>query len=126
MLPIYLAYAFGALRIAIGLGPIFTPKLVSWILAVPPSEDTRTALLWARLFGLRDIGLGVLVLAASSDLAMLHKAAWFNAAMDLGDASMCLIAVLRGHQIDAVAKRTALFASGGLIAWVVLALLTAR
>lgn len=124
MLPIYLAWAFGGLRIAIGLGPIVTPWLVTKILAVPPSEDTKTALLWARLFGLRDAALGVLVIAASSDIALLHKAAWFNAAIDLGDAAMCGIALARGHRIDTVAKRTAAFALTGLGAWIVLALLT--
>lgn len=82
------AYVFGAARVLIGLGAIFAIDRLAPLFGFPRDQLTPTMRLFARLFGNRDIGLGVILFAAAGDLPWLRLALLFNAAHDLLDAAV--------------------------------------
>ncbi len=104
-------------RFAIGLAPIVAARASSRLLGFPEAHDNATARLMARLFGVRDIGLGAIVLVNLGDADALRRALWLNLAMDLGDALMITIPLLRRQGIDRAATLSLVFALGGAIAW---------
>src|SRR5438067_6844180 len=87
-------------RIAIGLAPFVAAGPASRMLGFPRSHDTATARLMGRFFGVRDIGLGVLVLWALRHAEALPFVLLFNAAMDLGDLVSSAIPLVRRQGID--------------------------
>ena len=115
-LPSFLiALALG--RFVLGLAPIVAPAQASRLLGFPQAHDNPTARLMGRLFGVRDIGLGAIVLASFGDPAALRRARWLNLAMDLGDALMIAIPLARRQGIDRAAALSLGFALGGAAAW---------
>ncbi|MDC0673237.1 DUF4267 domain-containing protein [Nannocystis radixulma] len=106
-------------RFAIGLAPIVAPVHASRLLGFPSEHDNPTSRLMARLFGVRDIGLGAIVLADLADPAALRRALWLNLAMDLGDALMIAIPLVRRQGIVRAAALSLAFALGGAAAWTV-------
>jgi hypothetical protein len=66
----------------------------------PDSHDTATARLMGRLFGVRDIGLGVLALWGLSRPEVLPFLLLFNAFMDLGDLVATGIPLVKRQGID--------------------------
>ncbi len=56
--------AMGLGRIALGLAPFVAAGPASRLLGFPVAHDNPTARLMARMFGVRDIGLGVLAFYA--------------------------------------------------------------
>src|SRR5437763_16427815 len=98
-------------RIAIGLAPFVAPKSASRLLGFPASHDTATARLMARFFGVRDIGLGVLVMWALRHPEALPFVILFNAATDLGDLFSTAIPLVRRQGIDRGAAASALLAA---------------
>lgn len=115
-LPTFLtALALG--RFVLGLAPIVAPAQASRLLGFPAEHDNPTARLMARLFGVRDIGLGAIVLADLGDPAALRRALWLNLAMDLGDALMIAVPLARRQGIDRAAALSLGFALGGAAAW---------
>ncbi|MFO0749694.1 MAG: DUF4267 domain-containing protein [Myxococcota bacterium] len=77
--------AMGVMRIVIGLAPLVAPGPASRLLRFPAAHDNATARLMGRLFGVRDVGLGVLVFYALAHPAFLDFSFLFQAAMDGGD-----------------------------------------
>lgn len=110
-----IALALG--RFVLGLAPIVAPAQASRLLGFPAEHDNPTARLMARLFGVRDIGLGAIVLANLGDPDALRRALWLNLAMDLGDALMITIPLARRQGIDRAAALSLGFALGGGAAW---------
>ena len=106
-------------RFALGLAPIVAARASSRLLGFPEAHDNPTARLMARLFGVRDIGLGAIVLVNLADADALRRALWLNLAMDLGDALMIAIPLLRRQGIDRAASLSLVFALGGATAWAV-------
>ena len=53
------------------------------------------------------------------DAAALRKALWLNLAMDLGDATMIAIPLVRKQGIERAARLSLAFALGGATAWIV-------
>jgi hypothetical protein len=106
-------------RIVLGLVSIFGIAPAVRLLGVPPAHDTPTARLFARLFGVRDIGLGVLVLWSLERPGVLPFVLLFNAAHDLADALMIAVPLVRRQGIDRTAGLSLAFALGGLSLWLV-------
>lgn len=113
------ATLLSVMRFAIGLAPIVAASVTSRLLGFPAEHDNATARLMARLFGVRDIGLGAIVLMNLSDPIALRKAFFLNLAMDLGDAAMISIPLLRRQGINRAAGLSLCFALGGASAWVI-------
>lgn len=104
-------------RVALGLAPFVAAGPASRLLGFPPSHDNATSRLMARLFGVRDVGLGVLVLYAIRHPEAASFIFLFNAATDAGDAFSAGVPLLRRDGIDRGAGFTATLAGGACIAW---------
>ena len=114
----HLVYAFGVGRIALGLAPIVAARPASNLLGFPRDHDNPTTRLMARLFGVRDIGLGVLAIAAVQGLASLPFVFLFQAAHDLGDAMMISAPLVKRQGIDRAAATSLAFALIGASLWI--------
>jgi hypothetical protein len=115
--------AMGLGRIALGLAPFVAAGPASRLLGFPVSQDNPTARLMGRLFGVRDIGLGVLAFYAIKHPETAPFLFLFNAFMDLGDLAATAIPIVKRQGIDRAAMMSALFAAiggtGWLIAWLI-------
>ena len=114
---VYLAWFFALGRICIGLGPFVAAGPLVRLLGFPPAHDNASARLMARLFGVRDIGLGLLVLWCAHDLALLRLAVLFNLFHDVADLATAAIPLVRRQQIDRGALTTGAFALIGGLGW---------
>ena len=112
------ALLLAAMRVAIGLAPIVAAGPTSRLLGFPAAHDNATARLMARWFGVRDAGLGALVVMFLSEPAALRRVLWFNLAMDVGDAVMISVPLARRQGIDRAALLSLAFALGGAAAWI--------
>jgi len=112
--------AMGLGRIALGLAPFVAARSTARLLGFPLSHDTPTARLMGRFFGVRDIGLGVLVLWALRHPDALPFTLLFNAFMDLGDLVSTAIPLVRRQGIDRAAAGSALMASSAGVLWIVM------
>ncbi len=110
-------------RIVLGLAPFVAAGPSARLLGFPASHDTATARLMGRLFGVRDIGLGVLVFYGLAHPETQPFIFVFNACMDAGDLTAILIPLVKRQGIDRAAAISGLFAliggSGWLILWLV-------
>jgi hypothetical protein len=109
----------GLFRITLGLAPFVAAGPAARLLGFPGAHDTATTRLMGRLFGVRDVGLGVLAFYA---LAHPETAAFlflFNAAMDAGDLLAITIPLVRRQGIDRAAVMSAVMALGGMTGWLI-------
>ena len=111
--------ALAAGRVAIGVAPIVAATATSRLLGFPADHDNPTARLMARLFGVRDAGLGAIVVMNLGDPDGLRRALWLNLAMDLADALMIAVPLVRRQGIDRPATLSLALALGGAAMWVV-------
>lgn len=109
--------AMGLGRIALGLAPIVAAGPASRLLGFPAAHDNPTARAMARLFGVRDIGLGVLAFYAIAHPETASFLFLFNGAMDAGDLLMFAAPLLRRQGIDRAALTSAGFALVGGLGW---------
>jgi hypothetical protein len=109
----------GLARIALGLAPFFAAGPSARLLGFPASHDTATARLMGRFFGVRDIGLGVLVFYALRHPETAAFIYLFNAFMDAGDLVAILIPLVKRQGIDRGAAASALFALTGGLGWLI-------
>jgi hypothetical protein len=105
-------------RIAIGVAPFVAAGPASRILGFPAAQDNPTSRLMGRLFGVRDIGLGVLALWGLRHPEALGFVLIFNALMDAGDLVAIGIPLVKREGIDRAAIASALFALGGGLGWI--------
>jgi hypothetical protein len=89
------------------------------MLGFPPAHDTPTTRLMARFFGVRDIGLGVLVFYALAHPLVLSFVILFNSLTDFGDLFAIAIPLLRRQGIDRAAWSSAAFAFPAGVAWLI-------
>lgn len=105
-------------RFALGLAPFVAAGPASRLLGFPASHDNPTARLMARFFGVRDLGLGVLVMWALRHPEVLPFVMLFNAAMDAGDLVAIAAPLVQRQGIDRAALRSAMFAATGGLGWI--------
>ncbi len=110
-------FTMGIGRIALGLIPFFAAKRSAVLLGFPAAHDTATTRLMARFFGVRDVGLGILVFYALTHPASLLFILGFNAVMDFGDLIAISIPLLKRQGIDRAAWTSVGFALPAAIAW---------
>ena len=106
-------------RIALGLAPFVAAGPSARLLGFPASHDTATARLMGRFFGVRDVGLGVLVFYALRHSEAAPFIFLFNAMMDAGDLVAILIPLVKRQGIDRGAALSALFAMTGGLGWLI-------
>lgn len=115
---------FSAMRVVLGLAPIIAAGPASRLLGFPAEHDNATSRLMGRLFGVRDIGLGVIGFAGLQGVVPLGFALLFNAVHDVGDAMVIAAPLIGRHGIDRAAGQSLALAVLGslcwLVAWVVL------
>jgi hypothetical protein len=109
----------GVCRILIGAAPFIAAGPTSRALRFPAAQDSPTARLMARFFGVRDIGLGALVFYALGHPEAALFLFLFNAVMDGGDLVSIAIPVWKRQGIDRAAATSAVFALTGGCAWIV-------
>ncbi len=112
-------------RVLIGLAPFVAARPASRLLGFPEAHDSPTTRLMARLFGIRDVGLGVLVFWAIATPAVLPFVLAFNALTDFADLVAISIPLLRRQGIDRAAWTSVGFALPAGVAWLVMLSLTA-
>lgn len=112
-------FAMAVGRILLGLAPFVAARPTSRLLGFPVDHDTPTARLMARLFGVRDIGLGALVFWALAHREALPFALVFNLFMDAGDLVSAAIPLVRRQGIDRGALSTGACALVGGLSWLV-------
>lgn len=108
-------------RIALGAAAVLAPGPSSRLLGFPASQDSPSARLIGRLFGVRDIALGALVLRARTDPAFARFTYLLNASVDAADAASMAAAVIGRQGIDRAALSSAVPALAGISGWLALA-----
>lgn len=116
--------AMGLGRIALGLAPFVAAGPASRLLGFPVAHDNPTARLLARMFGVRDIGLGVLAFYALAHPETAPFIFLFNAFMDGGDLLAIAAPLIRRQGIDRAALMSAAFALIGGTSWLAVWLIT--
>lgn len=114
-----LIFCMGIGRIILGLAPFVAARPASRLLGFPESHDSPTSRLMARLFGVRDVGLGVLVFWALGHPEVLPFVLLFNALTDFGDLVAISIPLVRRQGIDRAAWTSVGFALPAGISWLV-------
>ena len=104
-------------RVAIGAAALFAPVRTSRLLGFPQAHDSATARLMGRLFGVRDVALGLLVWRVREDPALSRVAFALNACVDAGDVAAATVPLARRSGIDRAALATIAFASTGASIW---------
>ena len=110
-------FAMGVGRILLGLAPFLAARPSARVMGFPADHDNPTTRLMARLFGVRDIGLGVLVFYGLQHPATLAFIIIFNALTDFGDLFAIAIPLARRQGIDRAAWTSAGFALPAGLAW---------
>ncbi len=110
-------FAMGVGRVVLGLAPFVAAASSTRLLGFPPEHDNATARLMARFFGVRDVGLGVLIFHGASHTAELPFLVLFNALTDFGDLLAISIPLVRRQGIDRAALGSAAFALPAGLAW---------
>ena len=113
----HVIFFMGVGRIVLGVIPFLAAKKSAHLLGFPEAHDNPTTRLMARFFGVRDVGLGVLVFYALAHAPVLPFVLLFNACMDLGDLSAISIPLVKRQGIDRAAWSSAGFALPAAIAW---------
>jgi hypothetical protein len=109
--------AMGVGRVLIGLAPFVAARRVSVLLGFPAEHDNPTARLMARLFGVRDVGLGVLAFYGIRHPEALGFLLLFNALTDFADLIAIGIPLARREGIDLGAVASAAFALPAGLCW---------
>lgn len=115
----HIVFAMGIGRILLGIAPFFAARHASRLLGIPKGHDTPSARLMARFFGVRDVGLGVLVFYALAHPVVLPFILLFNSLTDFGDLTAIAIPLVRRQGIDRTAWTSAAFALPAGVAWLV-------
>jgi hypothetical protein len=113
-------FAMGIGRVLIGLAPFVAAAPVARALGVPAGQDTPTTRLMGRWFGVRDIGLGVLIFWGLRHPEAMPFLTFFNSCTDFGDLFAIAIPLVRRQGIDRTAFSSALFAFPAGVTWLVL------
>lgn len=109
--------AAAAVRAAIGATALLAPGPASRVLGYPREQDSPTARLMGRLFGVRDIALGALVWHVRDEAFDSRFVYKLNAWVDAGDAAAMATALIGRQGIDRAALSSAVPALAGATLW---------
>lgn len=112
-----LALGFSGARIAVGAMAILTPRAAVTIMGFPRSQDTPTARLTGRLFGIREIALGAYTavrVQRSVDQPQLYG---LNACVDAADFAVCTATLVGRRGVGRAAFGSALLAAPFAATW---------
>lgn len=113
---------FAVIRVLIGLGPIVAPGPLVGVFGFPQSEVTPSAIVFARLFGVRDIGLGAIIAWSVSRPEVWPAMMLLNGLTDTGDL-LAFLAGMRGRpDLRRPMGMGAAVAGSAALAWLVLGL----
>ena len=118
-LPVFSTTLLAALRIAVGGSTLVLPLQASALFGVPMAPENK---IMARLFGIRDLVLGVLLWTSRGESEILRRAMWAGLVIDAVDVCSCAFGVLDGT----VRNRAILSVGAGALSFVGLALLGLR
>lgn len=116
-----LAPQLAGARIVIGVGALLAPRTTSRLFGFPTDHDNGTARAMGRLFGVRELVLGALVLSLHEDSRVARTVFQLNACVDAGDAASMAAALVHRDGIDRAALMTLVVALGAAAAWTNLA-----
>jgi hypothetical protein len=113
----HVIFTMGVGRVILGLAPFVAAGASSRLLGFPEVHDNATVRLMARFFGVRDVGLGVLVFWALLHPEAIGFVLVLNALTDFGDLATLSIPLVRRQGIDRAAFASAAFALPAGVAW---------
>ncbi len=87
-------------RLTVGGLIALMPSLAMKVGGAPLGADTPTSRYWARLFGVRNAVLGVLIWDARDDRARLGRLATLNACTEIFDSVAALIPLVKRQGVD--------------------------
>jgi hypothetical protein len=108
-------------RIAIGVAALVAPRLAARAFGFPTDHDNATARALGRLFGVRELVLGALVLHFENDPRVAGYIYRLQAGVDAGDATSLGVALVKREGIDRAALGTIVVALGAAAGWTGLA-----
>lgn len=109
-----IAWVLIVARFAIGLLPFVAMRPLGRRLGFPEAEICATSTLFARMFGVRDVGLGAILLLGLHHPEWLAAAFLGNAACDACDGVSLVVSLLRREPIAGPARWFLLSASVGV------------
>ena len=112
------------IRIIVGVSPFVAPRLTMKLMKFPSEYCHSGLIAMTRMFGVRDIGLGVLTLLIMHDLSFIKTLIYINAAMDAGDVIAFGLALKNDSKIKSAAVNSMIIAGTAVLAWVVARALT--
>lgn len=119
-LSLLIVFAISVIRIVVGVAPFVAPQLAMKIMKYPEDQLNNSLLLGTfRMFGVRDIGLGVLTLFFMNQSDHLRMLIVINGLMDLGDVLSFGLALRQDSKIKETAVSSMGVASLAVIAWLV-------
>jgi uncharacterized protein YjeT (DUF2065 family) len=121
----FVIFAMGIGRVVLGLAPFVAAGPASRLVGFPAAQDSPTARLMGRFFGVRDVGLGVLVFWALQHPEALPFVLLFNAITDFGDLTATAVPLLKRQGIDRAAFTSGALALGAGVGWLVVRALAA-
>jgi hypothetical protein len=116
-----LARSLASARIAVGAAALVAPTLAARAFGFPAAHDSGTARAMGRLFGVREVVIGVLGLRLPDDPEAAGGMYRLQACVDAGDAAAMTVALVKRDGIDRAALSTLVVALGAAGSWTYLA-----
>lgn len=105
-------------RIVVGTLGLLANRPVQRAFGLPARHDTPTARALARLFGVRNVALGVWALSVRDDSADVRRRCYeLNAAVDVADVAVLLWPVLRRQGLARFGITSALLGTSATLTW---------
>ncbi len=100
-------------RLGLGAGCLAAPGLVVRVLGFP--EASTTARTFARMLGVRDLAMALVLLATASDPRAHRRAVQIAGLVDVGDVVAISAGAVRDREMRAAALRNLPFAGGSAL-----------
>ncbi len=100
-------------RLGLAAGCFTAPDLVAGALGFPDRSPTTRA--FARMLGVRDLAIGLVLVATASDAAVHRRAVQIAGLVDLGDVVAISVGAVRDPAMRSAALRNLPFAGGSAL-----------
>jgi hypothetical protein len=109
----------GVGRILIGVALLFPTSLSLRLFGIPEEYDNAALRAMGRLFGIRDIALGLWALAVRDQPSDVRKVCYrVNAAVDAADICALTLGAATSKELRRAAAMSSAFGGSGLIVWI--------